>query len=379
MSKELYNFIIKHNDDWEEILSKDPYNLKITRDNGYVMFKYNQIYSDFSSSIVREARGIIFREDSWLCVRRAFDKFFNYGETNSATINWNNATVLEKIDGSLVSAWYDNGSWHYSTNGTIDMFKANTNDIKFPTFGDIFLEALRNNNLDFYALEEYMCRDFCYTFELVSPQTRVVIPYSKADLYFIGMRDMRDEQEFPANKESSILAYLLKTPKMYNFIDENGNLNVELLKATAAALPWDEEGYVVVDNEFNRVKVKSISWLNAHYARNNSCISTERLIDIILSGEQEEFLVYASDYKEELNKIENIMKEILSKMTAAADYINMLEFESRKDYAMFVLTFPKYVQQYLFSDPKVNAEHWAREHWTAKKWNDIIQSYKGSM
>ena len=377
MSKALYNFIISHKNDWEELLSKDPYNLKITRDNGYVMFKYNQISSDFSNPIVREARGIIFKEDSWKCVRRAFDKFFNYGEPYCDVINWDTATVLEKVDGSLVSAWYDNGSWHYSTNGTIDIFKANTGDIKFPTFGDIFAEALKTNNLNFYTLEECMCRDFCYTFELVSPQTRVVIPYSNADLYFIGMRDMQNEQELSANKENSILAYKLKTPKIYNFMDENGKLNVELIKAAASELPWDEEGYVVVDDNFNRVKIKSISWLNAHYARNNSCVSTERLIDIILSGEQEEFLVYADDYKEELNKIENTIKEILEEMNSAADYANRLEFENRKDYAVFVLTFPKYIQQYLFSNPKINAEHWAREHWTAKKWNDIIQSYKG--
>ena len=61
----------------------------------------------------------------------------------------------------------------------------------------------------------------------------------------------------------------------------------------------------------------------------------------------EVFLVYADEYKEELNKIENIIKEILEEMDSAADYANRLEFENRKDYAVFVLTFPKYIQQYL--------------------------------
>lgn len=109
----LLEFIQNHPNDWEEKLSSDPYNLKISRDGLYVMFKYNQLSSDFSNPIVREARGIIFREDNWKCVRRAFDKFFNYGEPNAAEIDWNTAKVQTKIDGSLISAWFDD------KNGTI--------------------------------------------------------------------------------------------------------------------------------------------------------------------------------------------------------------------------------------------------------------------
>lgn len=117
----LLEFIQNHPDDWEEKLSSNPYNLKISRDGPCVMFKYNQLSSDFSNPIVREARGIIFREDNWKCVRRAFDKFFNYGEPNAAEIDWNTAKVQTKYDGSLISAWFDDKKWHYSTNGTIEI------------------------------------------------------------------------------------------------------------------------------------------------------------------------------------------------------------------------------------------------------------------
>ena len=46
----LLDYIKSHND-WEELLSHDPYNLKISRDNGYIMFKYDQIASDFSAEL----------------------------------------------------------------------------------------------------------------------------------------------------------------------------------------------------------------------------------------------------------------------------------------------------------------------------------------
>ena len=139
---------IAENKDWESILTNKPYCLKIQRDDQYVLFKYNQIESDFSNPIVKEARGIIFKEG--FCnysVCYAFNKFFNYGETNAATINWNSATVTEKIDGSLIKLWYDNKQWHISTNGMIDAYKAYYSNIENANFGNLFEEALYNNKL----------------------------------------------------------------------------------------------------------------------------------------------------------------------------------------------------------------------------------------
>jgi hypothetical protein len=50
--------------------------------------------------IVRESRGVILDEaDDWRVVARAFDKFFNYGESGADEIDWGTARVQEKVDG----------------------------------------------------------------------------------------------------------------------------------------------------------------------------------------------------------------------------------------------------------------------------------------
>ena len=358
----LLEFIQNHPNDWEEKLSSDPYNLKISRDGPYVMFKYNQLSSDFSNPIVREARGIIFREDNWKCVRRAFDKFFNYGEPNAAEIDWNTAKVQTKIDGSLVSAWFNDKKWHYSTNGTIDAYKALTGDIKLPTFGDVLEEAFRNNGISKEIFEQSASKLVCYTFELVSPQTRVVIPYEKPDLYFIGYRTMRTECEM--NPKESLVSEFFKTPKEYDFHSAQDVVD------SAKELPWDEEGYVVVDSNFNRVKIKSPAWLVAHYARSNNSISKESLIQVILDGEQEEFLVYADDYREELESVEQEMKDFVKDLNDAAR-------EMKKKYAAEVLKYPISIQPYLFS--KINnqdADDWVKENMTASKWAKYLETRK---
>lgn len=264
------------------------------------------------------------------------------------------------VHNSLISAWFDDKKWHYSTNGTIDVYKAPTGDIKLPTFGDVLEEAFRNNGISKEIFERSVSRLVCYTFELVSPQTRVVIPYEKPDLYFIGYRTMMTEREM--NPKESIVSDFFKTPKEYDFHSAQDVIDA------AKELPWDEEGYVVVDSGFNRVKIKSPAWLVAHYARSNNSISKESLIQVVLDGDQEEFLVYANDYREELESVEREMEDFIKELNGAAR-------EMKKKYAAEVLKYPKSIQPYLFS--KVNnhdASDWVKENMTASKWVKYLEA-----
>lgn len=362
---ELRDFILSH-DNWEELLTTDPYNLKISRDGNYIMFKYNQISSDFTILLVREARGIIFRESDWECVSHAFNKFGNWGENYCPNIDWNTASVQEKVDGSLIKFWYDNG-WHISTNGTIDAFKAELNDVKYPTFGALVEDAMP---ISWGALEEIADPKCTYMFELVSPYNRVVIPYKETKLYFLGMRDMEDGREW--NPEDSDMSYAFEMPKRYPLH------SLEDVQRAANALPWDEEGYVVCDANFNRVKIKSGAYVMAHYARNNGVVNTERLVQIILDGEQEEFLTYASDYTDELKKVGKAMYEIGYKaFDKLREIFNMKEFETRGAYAREVMKYPMYMKDFLFHcfDSRIFWDY--AKSWDANKWVKAINELKG--
>lgn len=88
--------------DWELRLKLSPFCCNIKRDGEYTLLQYQQLNSDFSSRVVQECRGSIFRKDScanWTYVCRPFDKFFNYGQAEAVDVDWNTARVLEKVDG----------------------------------------------------------------------------------------------------------------------------------------------------------------------------------------------------------------------------------------------------------------------------------------
>lgn len=365
---ELKDFILSH-DNWEELLTAEPYYLKVSRDDGYIMFKYNQIFSDFNIPLVREARGIIFRESDWKCVCDPFRKFGNWGEEYCPEINWATASVQQKIDGSLIKFWYDNG-WHISTNGTIDAFKAEINNVKFQNFGQLVLAAIIRRFPDEHEFFNMLDPKCTYMFELVSPYNRVVIPYQAIKLYFLGIRDMNDGQEW--NPEESDVSMFFQVPKRYSLA------TLEDIQKAASALPWDQEGYVICDNNFNRVKVKSPSYVKAHYARNNNVITEERLVQVILDGEQKEFSIYASEYANELLDIENIMHRIASdsveqmKILFGASH----EFLNRREYSDAIAKYPSYMKEFLFNcfDERIFWDY--AKNWSADRWIKAINEYK---
>ena len=362
---ELQNFLIEHKDDWEEILDKEPYCLKWNKWKGFVSFKYNQIRSDFSNPIVREARGAVFVENTWECASRAFDKFFNYAEPNASAIDWATARVMEKVDGSLMRIFYWEGEWYLITNSGIDAYTAPTGDINYPTFGNIFEAGLRN--LGYESLEDFCCSNRLmivktYMFELVSPYTRVVIPYNNIAIYYLGERNMESYQEDYCPKNFPMLSH----PCIYNCS------NLFDLIRMAYELPWDKEGYVVCDKNFNRLKVKSPQYILAHYARNNNVITEERLMEVVLRGEIEEFSCYASEY---LPKLQELQKKKAT-LQAEAELLRSLlqsqfHFTSRKEFASTVNKISNpVIRQFCFSD-----KTWEdmTKDWSAKKWVEKLK------
>lgn len=318
MNLKLIEFI-KNNNDWENKLSQSPYNLKIEKDDGYILFKYDQVHSDFSLDIVKEARGIILRENDFQVVCFPFYKFFNVDETYADNIDWNNICVEEKIDGSLIKVWFD-GGMHISTNGMIDAFKAQINSLcRFNNFGELFVSQLNNEIIS------NMNTNNTYLFELVSPYTKVVVDYPEIKIYHIGTRNNLTGKEI--NEDIGV-----DKPKVYS-------LKTELeIREAAQNLPFNEEGYVVVDKDYHRVKIKSPAYVNAHRLINNHEVNIEKALELIIGNDDEEFLCYFPEYKNEFEKLKNKYNELIKSIEREYNKVKSLlnEFLTRKDFAIYV-------------------------------------------
>ena len=335
--------LIQQNPRWEDLLAAAPYHITAKWDGDYVLLKYNQLESDFSNPIVRECRGCIFylpyknhKLASVVCY--PFDKFGNYGESYVPEIDWSTASVQEKVDGSLIKMWYHNNQWHISTNGTINAAEAPTN-VEGVTFYDIVMRSLEKfGNPRFSALNP----KYTYMFELVSPETRVTIAYPETNLYFLGARDMHtllEAQITPPWPQ-------MPQPKRYPLATLEDCLNA------VAAMGADEEGFVVCDANYNRIKIKSPEYLIASRVRNNGAITTRTIIELIRNEKLDDFLAYAEDYRAFVDSVvagyNNLIaayNTIIKKVFFSEEY----DITTKRDLALQTTTIPAHLRAFLFA------------------------------
>jgi len=317
MQLEVYNFI-SENINWESILTEVPYYIKVKRDSGCVLLKYDQIRSDMNLNIVRECRGIIFSEtDGYRPVCVPFFKFGNYGESYVPEIDWNSARAQEKLDGSLMKLWHHNEKWHISSNGEIDARNAHISSALISTarktdLHTLFVEAWSKINKDFNDLD----KNYTYMFELTSPHNRIVVRYDDTTIRHIGTRNIQTLQECDMDIG-------IAKPREFSFKTFDDCIE------SAKQLGYDDEGYIVVDKFFNRVKVKSPLYVALNHI-SQGVTTNGNIVDIIQKNEQDEFLNYFPEFHEAFNNVINGIYIFSNKQTEIFSDIRSMEFESRK-------------------------------------------------
>ena len=269
-SRILY-FIRNNPDNWEEELNRRQ--IRTIHNGNRVCFKYG-IEADFSDPLVCEARGIIIDivHQDVLC--RPFDKFFNVQEQYAADIDWNSARVLEKIDGSLIKLYWYNGEWVFATSSTCDAAEASVDGYKDITYRDVIARADNYGKIPFDELH----KDTTYLFELVSPLTQVVIKYDITTLYYLAARDNMTGEEVDDELEG------FKRPKSFPLrsVDECIHAAMKLNSDTEDNLK--DEGFVVVDGEHRRIKIKSPAYIAMHRVATNKVFTAKRMTELFLQN-----------------------------------------------------------------------------------------------
>ena len=334
---------IKQNANWKELLSEAPYFLDIKEDEHYYMLKYNMINSDMSLEIVRDCRGLIIDKLTLDPVALSFRKFSNVQEPIHDDIDWNSAEVQEKIDGSKLLLFWNNydSEWQLATSGMLDAYQANVNDLG-TTFGSLFDKAVDGLIENLYT---HLNKNYCYTFELVSPESRIVIQYNKTDIYFIGVRNMETLDELdPLDLQ---ISDFVKVPKRFSLKSLD-----ECLEATEQ-MGYDEEGFVVVDKDWHRVKIKSPAYVAVHHIRQNGQVNQSSILELIESNKQDDYLSIFPEYQEYFDDITNKRNKYIEGMLEAYNALRDLYIDdvyilgkcemTRKDYALWIKEhYPKY-------------------------------------
>ena len=285
------NYIANHPTCWKEDMANLDIKVKIDKD--LAIFNYG-IDCDFANPIVQEARGIIINIKTLEVVCFPFRKFGNYGESYADEIDWASARVQEKVDGSIMKVWFYDGKWNVSTNGVIDAYH-NVGDFcsSGKSYGKLFDEGAKDAGLDYNKLDP----DYTYIFELISPECPIVINYPKTTIYHLGTRNNATGQEINADIG-------VQKPKEYKMNSlEDCIASAKMINADTSLDDIKGEGYVVVDGNWHRVKVKSPDYLKSSYFKMYNNPTDERIVNIIKAGEVEEVCTYFPAFRESANRV----------------------------------------------------------------------------
>lgn len=289
-----------------------------------VLLKYSMIDSPLGERLVQECRGLILDTSrDFEIVAMPYTKFFNHGEGLAARIDWNTASVQEKVDGSLIVMWWYNDSWNVSTSGTADA-ECDVGDFGM-TFAELFWSTFAAQGLD---LSKFDTRH-CYMFELGTPHNRVVVRHAEPKLWLHGARNLDTLQELRLHA----LEPLCQVVKQYPLT------SLEACIAAAHELnPLESEGYVVVDAAFNRIKVKSPAYLALHHAK-DGLLSRKKMALVIREGEAAEFEAALVDFPELRGTFDELVEQY-NKIVAAAEehYAKIKHIADQKEFAAIAVT-----------------------------------------
>ena len=125
-----------------------------------------------------------------------------------------------------------------------------------------------------------------------------------------------------------------KVPEIYNLSSLS-----ECLDATSK-LPWNEEGYVVVDSKFNRIKIKSPAYVAIHHMKGEGVFSTKNAIDLIKMNTADDYLSYFPEVTDKFMAVKDKFMGVVRKVDDfwKENEKRIRSMETRKEQALTIIS-----------------------------------------
>lgn len=291
-----------------------------------VILNYCQIDSPKYSPITRECRGLVLDTTDWSVVAKPFNRFFNYGE-NREEINkfdWNNFSVHDKEDGSLIILYHYRGSWRVNTRGSFGLGKVG---ISQHSWEELFHLTIDDKDLD------YLDTNYTFVFELCSIHNKVVRTYSEPQSFLLAIFDNRTCEEVKQERVAQFkitLGWQVPSLRTFSSVDEI----ISYLEGSEAHPTF--EGFVIRDVNGNRIKIKNKNYLRLHRMRGNgdNLFAPKNLVPFILTGETDELLAIYPEVANHVDSYARILGENLVEIHSV--YSQIWNRNTQKSYALKV-------------------------------------------
>jgi RNA ligase len=211
---------------------------------GRSLFVYSPraVYERMWTPFVLMARGLILHEASRRVIATPLPKFFNVGEgEGDLRLPPGPFEVFEKLDGSLAIIHHFDGIWRAATKGAFDSDQARWTEARL---------AAQDVSV--------LIPGITYLAEYTGPDNVVVVRYPETALVLLTAYLADGTEMDTPGIEATAAALGWRTPKRHAF----GSFAD--LALHAAALPRDQEGYVIRWQDGTRLKLKGAEYRRIH-------------------------------------------------------------------------------------------------------------------
>lgn len=262
-------------------------------------------------------RGLVLRRDKEFddpiqnIVSFPFVRFFNFGEGEAAPVDFSNAEMVEKMDGTMVGTFWHEGKIFWHTRQMVSAYKPDM---------ALKIKGFHGGNYEFMPLIGSFVEDLnwseqdkrsTYVFEFIHEASMVWTKYTedKFGLYLLGGRNLDTLMEYSENELDMIAARLgCFRPRRWDSINDHDKIHA-MMKEICLNTP-DFEGFVFRCRETgNRVKLKDPDYVKFHHMLDK--MSYKRLIPLVLAGETEEVVAYFPHAKERCEILEKKIGEFV--------------------------------------------------------------------
>ena len=294
--KNLITDLMNCEPNWLSVLENE-FKIDIVRDGPLASLKYNQIESPMHEPIVQQCRGMVVDVDARRVLAWPYNKFWNHGEALADPIDWSTARVQEKLDGSLMILHHFAGDWRVASSG--HPTAGGSFGAEDYTFRDAFWQVAIDLEVDTRALD----RDTTYMLELCHAPNRVVVRHDRPRLVMHGARNMLTGRELN-RVELEAFADGARCEAVTEF--PIGTIDA-CLSAAEALDPIKQEGFVVVDANFHRVKIKSPRYVMLHHMKGEA--TPRRAIELWQTGECDELLTHFPEFRPVIEPVHDKLDE----------------------------------------------------------------------
>lgn len=374
-------FLLTHS--FAELSAVHGVNARPSSDFSKWSLNYDQLEAKPRDPVADQCRGLVIRPINKVSsmsdpvgpteiVARPMDRFYNADDHNAHPIDWSNQNlrVQEKVDGTMTALYWDSVKSEWCV-GTRSVCEADLpfgeplgSPLKNNTFAELFwyaaedtlYEGLMSTDREFGFATigtwlDYLNKAYTYVFELTSPLNRVVVKYDDYRITLLAIR-VTATGEYVSERYS-----VIPTPKEWN---------ISCLSALTAfvdlADPMKCEGAVVVDSNWNRVKVKSKAWVLASRMKDAVMVSKRNVLLSILDLTIDKVIpLLDKGQVEAIHKLEDGLMAYCKRVDIL--FSHFIESESRKDFALKVQASGEWQTPFfnLYSRKWTGCAHWLQD------------------